>query len=51
MPKYKSVKKLPFIPNEDELNRLIAGCNRKTSVFLQLLKETPMRCGEAFMLK
>jgi integrase len=50
-PKYKAVKKLPFIPTEDELNSLIAGCNRKTSVFLQLLKETGMRCGEAFMLK
>jgi integrase len=32
-------------------NNLIAGCNKKTSVFLQLLKETGMRCGEAFMLK
>ena len=36
---------------EDEINNLIAGCNKKTSVFLQPLKETGMRCGEAFMLK
>ena len=50
-PKYKSVKKLPFIPTEEELNNLIAGSNRKTATFLQLLKETGMRCGEAFMLK
>lgn len=50
-PKYQSARKLPFIPTEDELNSLIAGCNKKTSVFLQLLKETGMRCGEAFMLK
>jgi integrase len=50
-PKYKSVRKLPFIPTEDEINNLIAGCNKKTSVFLQLLKETGMRCGEAFLLK
>jgi integrase len=50
-PRYKSVNKLPFIPTEEELNNLIAGCNRKTATFLQLLKETGMRCGEAFMLK
>jgi integrase/recombinase XerD len=50
-PRYQSVKKLPFIPTEDEINSLIAGCNRKTSTFLQLLKETGMRCGEAFLLE
>jgi len=50
-PKYKSVKKLPFIPTEDEVNSLIASCNKKTAVFLQLLKETGMRAGEAWMLK
>jgi integrase len=50
-PKYKGARKLPFIPTEDEVNSLIAGCNKKTSVFLQLLKETGMRCGEAFMLE
>jgi integrase len=49
-PRYKSVKKLPFIPTEREINELIAGCNKKTATFLQLLKETGMRCGEAFML-
>jgi integrase len=26
-------------------------CNKKTATFLQLLKETGMRCGEAFMLQ
>jgi integrase len=50
-PIYQSVRKLPFIPTEEELNNLIAGCNRKTATFLQLLKETGMRCGEAFMLQ
>ena len=50
-PKFKSVKKLPFIPTEQEINSLIAGSNRKTATFLQLLKETGIRCGEAFMLK
>src|ERR1035437_8015344 len=33
-PKYKPVRKLPYIPTEEELNNLIAGCN-KTSTFLQ----------------
>jgi integrase len=50
-PRYISVKKLPFIPTEQEINELIAGCNKKTATFLQLLKETGMRCGEAFMLE
>jgi integrase len=50
-PKYQSARKLPFIPTEDEVNNLIAGCNKKTATFLQLLKETGMRCGEAFMLQ
>jgi integrase/transposase-like protein len=50
-PIYQAVKKLPFIPTEEEINNLIAGCNKKTATFLQLLKETGMRCGEAFMLQ
>jgi len=50
-PKYKPVRTLPFIPTEREINELIAGCNAKTATFLQLLKETGMRSGEAWMLK
>jgi integrase len=50
-PKYKSIRKLPFIPIEEEINSLISGSNKKTSTFLQLLKETGMRSGEAFILK
>jgi len=50
-PRYQSARKLPFIPTEDEVNNLIAGCNKKTATFLQLLKETGMRCGEAAMLQ
>lgn len=50
-PKYKPVRKLPFIPTKQETNELIAGCNRKTATFLQLLKETGMRRGEAWMLR
>jgi len=40
-------RKLPFIPREQELDALIAGCGRKTATLLQLLKETAMRVGEA----
>ncbi len=50
-PRYKVTFKLPFIPTEKELDELIAGCGKKTSTFLQLLKETGARCGEANDLK
>jgi integrase len=46
-----TLKKIPFIPKEEELDALIAGCGPKTSTFLQLLKETAMRAGEAHALK
>lgn len=45
-PEYKPVSKLPFIPTESELDSLISGSGKKTSCFLQLLKETGARSGE-----
>lgn len=50
-PVYQTIRTIPFIPTEDEINNLIAGCNKITATFLQLLKETGARCGEAFMLQ
>ena len=50
-PIYKPVEKIPFIPTEKEIDDLIAGCGKKTSTYLQLLKETGMRSGEADILK
>jgi len=50
-PKVRPTRKLPFIPLEEELDQLISGANRKTTTFLQLLKETGMRSGEAWRLK
>ena len=50
-PRYQVAQKLPFIPTEAELDALIAGCGPKTATFLQLLKETAMRAGEANRLK
>ena len=46
-PIYRRVRHLPFIPTETELDQLIAGCSKKMATFLQLLKETGMRSGEA----
>ncbi|MCK4243799.1 site-specific integrase, partial [Candidatus Bathyarchaeota archaeon] len=45
------IRRLPFIPTEGEIDQLIASCNTRMSTFLQLLKETGMRCGEAAGLK
>lgn len=50
-PRYQVVERLPFIPTEEEIDALIAGCSQKTSTFLQLLKETAMRSGKAQRLR
>jgi integrase len=49
--KYKARPPLPFIPLESELDALIEGSNRRLSTLLQLLKEIPIRIGEALALK
>lgn len=38
---------LPNIPTERELDQLIAGMSNKYATFLQLLKESAFRPGEA----
>ncbi|MEM4447237.1 MAG: site-specific integrase [Nitrososphaerota archaeon] len=52
-PRYSRVQKLPFIPTEAEIDQLIAGCasTKRLMAFLQLLKETGMRCEEACRLR
>jgi len=50
-PRCHPTRKIPFIPTEEEINVLIASCGNKTSTFLQLLKETAMRLGEANSLR
>jgi len=50
-PKVQKIRKLPFLPNEAELDQLIGGAFKKLAVFLQLLKETGLRSGEAWRLK
>lgn len=51
MPQYKTKSKLPFIPNESELDQLIACAGPKLQPFLQTLKETFARSGEIGALK
>ena len=50
-PIYRRIRKLPFIPTEKEIDQLIAGTSKRILTYLQLLKETGMRCGEASQLK
>ena len=49
-PRYKSIRKIPFIPTETEIDQLIAACSSRIGTFLQLLKETGIRPGEAWQL-
>ena len=49
-PNYSYTPKIPFIPTEEELDQMIAGVGRQTSVLLQVLKETGARIGEAIAL-
>jgi len=50
-PRYRKIESLPFIPLESEIDALVAGTGKKTAALLQLLKETGMRCGEAWNVK
>jgi integrase len=51
-PKYTQEETLPFVPDETELDMLIAGCrSRRMSTFLQTLKETYADPGEALRLR
>lgn len=50
-PRYRRKRNIPYIPTETEIDQLIAGCSRKNATVLQMLKETGMRPGEAWLLK
>jgi integrase len=41
------IRKIPFIPTEQEIDDLIAGLPTVVAAYVQLLKETGMRSGEA----
>jgi integrase len=50
-PNYRRIEKLPFVPLEVEVDQLISGVSRKIATFLQLIKETGVRAGEAWNLR
>jgi len=50
-PHYKAAEKMPNIPTEADIDQLISGSGRKLSTFLQFLKETGVRSGEAARLR
>ncbi len=50
-PRYQGIRKIPFIPSENEIDQVISGCSSRIATFVQLLKETGARCGEAWQLK
>jgi integrase len=50
-PRYRRIQQLPFIPLESEVDALIAGVGKKSAAFLQLIKETGARAGEAWNLR
>jgi integrase len=52
MPKYTQEENLPFIPEEKELDALIAFCrSKRMATYLQCLKETFADPGEALKLR
>jgi integrase len=50
-PKTRVERKLPYIPTEEEISQLIAGCGKRTATFLQVLKDTAARTAEAVKIK
>jgi len=46
-PRNNVTETIPFIPTEQEIDCLISAAPKKLSAFLQLIKETAMRRGEA----
>lgn len=49
-PFYEAVRELPFIPQEREIDDLIAGCNKEIGLLLLIAKETGARAGEIYNL-
>ncbi len=48
--RFPTIKKLPYVPLEKDIDQLIAAMERKYSVLLQLEKETVFRLSEALSL-
>jgi integrase len=50
-PRYKRKETLPFIPQEAEIDQLIATTSKRVATFLQILKESAARTIEALSLE
>jgi integrase len=50
-PRYKAIRQLPHIPQEREIDDIIAGCNKEIALFLQIAKDTGARAGEIYRLQ
>jgi len=50
-PRYRRVRQIPWISQEKQVDKLIAAVPNKYKPFLQILKETGMRPGEAWQLR
>lgn len=49
-PYYEAIRELPFIPQEREIDDLIAGVNKEIGLLLLIAKETGARAGEIYAL-
>lgn len=49
-PRYEAIRELPFIPQEREIDDLIAGVNKEIGLLLLIAKETGARAGEIYGL-
>jgi integrase len=49
-PYYEAIRELPFIPQEREIDDLIAGVNKEIGLLLLIAKETGARAGEVYNL-
>ena len=47
----KKTRQIAWLPQSQEVDALIGGCSRKTATFLQVLKETGCRSGEAIKIE
>ena len=50
-PRYRRVRKIPFVPLEKDVDALIGGLTRKHATFCRTIKETGARPGEAWAIK
>jgi integrase len=50
-PKFNPVFPLPFVPRDEDLTELISGMGPKMAAFLQIMRETACRAGEAWQLQ